>query len=408
MTAVLDDVALPLFLNPSVTALYLTIWSSDETIKELFIQAPYLNVLRFTESQADPLSIQTLLSQSLTAFPSLIEFYVPSNSLLPSLVEIASLLPNLRTLGQSPPEKVYYNRSQFPGRFVPDLKVGSFPSLRELSFTATLSDATALIRHPHFPSHNLACLRLYAIFPLRDRDFIHFSTAAADLCPDIKELAIFVDDHSPHARLHIQFFELAPLLHLRKLACLNIHYLHPIHMSDQDVKDLASNVPYLERLHITTAEPSFVHPRTLPSLPTLTQFARHCPLLRDLTLCLDVTDNDVDALSGAPLLFRSLERLKLHLGFAITSSDEVEPLASFITGMLHDDCVFHATSIVVDDSAVERPLRLSQPISGKCTYIEELVQRMLESRRHWAKVEKRMKTEMQRVRKENERFLRRL
>lgn len=340
------------------------------------------------------------------AFPSLTEFYVPSNSLLPSLVEIASLLPLLRTLGQYPPGKVYCNRSQFPGRFAPDLKVGSFPSLREISFTAALPEATALIRNPHFPSHNLTSLRLYAILPLKDHDFVHFSTAVTDLCPNIKELGIFAGEHSLPALLRIQFFELAPLLHLRKLAYLNIHYRHPVHMSDQDAKDLASSLPYLERLHITAAEPSVAHPHTLPSLATLTQFARHCLLLRDLTLCLDATENHVVPVSGTSSLFQSLQHLKLHLGFATASSDEVEPVASFITGILHDNCAFYAASVVVDDSAVEQSL--SQSISGKCKYIGQLVRRMIESRRHRAMAEKRMKTEMQRVRKENVRFLRRL
>lgn len=155
--------------------------------------------------------------------------------------------------------------------------------------------------------------------------------------------------------------------------------------SDEEAEQLASRWPHLIALDLGPVLPLSTSCQL--TLRSLAHFARHCPKLNHLGLCVD-TEFDIPSHIEAHR-FTALETLELSLS-PIHSSHEV---ARFIAACLPDTAEFYC----VTDSPGE-----AGPFGETWQRVEETVAAVLEARKETrTEITRGMKAEMENLRSEN-------
>lgn len=396
----------PMFMSSSVTELAFSItkqpshpeeiaWAIDEFVANMANIAS----LKIESSILSPPDTEPYILRLLEAYPLLTVLYVPCMALLPSIVEAASRLPKLRVLWNELGRDTVYDSSD-PITFPPTLDGQSFPSLEKLSFTAHVREAVQLLQNPHFPPPSLSSLCFRAIIDTHNasnNSLRPFLQALDEKSKSIQELDIHMQTTVGEGlrRVTIIFPDIAPLLALSNLTRLYLHNDEPIQMTDDEAQQLAAGLPRLIHLDLTRGSSQ---PPTL-TLRCLAHFALHCHELTRLELSLNARD-DVPSAHDA-ISFRHLRFL--HLGSSPIS--DPQPVIRFFARSLPTKCLLLVLQDdIIDDAAVYRP-STGDDLDRCWKEVQNTLSQVLESTQRWIDVERSLRNENEKLRRENERLM---
>ncbi|THH21518.1 hypothetical protein EW146_g26 [Bondarzewia mesenterica] len=198
-----------------------------------------------------------------------------------------------------------------PGPFAPAIEPHAFPSLKALAIAASLEELTSIYVHATFPLSRE---------PGYLRDFLKTTSIA---CTSLDDVFISLGPHGDIDRENakrvrsLEFGDIAPLLDFQRLTSFNIRDAHPIRITDEEVNELASRLPSIQKLRLTV-NPSFMSPPSL-SLRALLPFAQHCGELTELGLCISCDLTASLKLPRSDVSFRKLSFLDLSASQISTS-----------------------------------------------------------------------------------------
>lgn len=325
--------------------------------------------------------IEPGLCRLLEALTDLNTIHLPTNHFQPHLIYRISHLPRLRHL-----YFVFHGSQHQPLRpnrqFVPRPGNNAFSSLQELGLFATLREIRSLLLHDHFPTSNLTTLSL----TFCDNEDLHslrnLLENLAMTSPTLKSLAIILDHFNVPC---VAFADFSSALNFPCLTEFTLCGRTEMAFSDEEAEQLASHWPHLVNLDLSPIFPLSTSCQL--TLRSLAHFARYCPKLKSLRLCVD-TEFDIPSHTEA-YRFAALELLYLSPS-PIDSSHEV---ARFVATSLPDTAEFY--------SLTNSP-REPGPFGDAWQRVEETVAAMLAARKA-TRVEttRAMKTEIESLRKEN-------
>jgi hypothetical protein len=176
--------------------------------------------------------------------------------------------------------------------FSPVLEQGAFPVLWDLAITAPLGDIIQFI-NADFAPINITSLYISTYLELEPEQLHTLLVTLSKKCRLLSQLYIKLL-HIP-AQLELElvpskqitFDTLRPLLSFPNLTTFEVTHRYPVHITLEEIEELASRWPSLEYLSLNE-EPLIMHDFTL-DLRALIFFARHCPNLRRLGLFMDAT-----------------------------------------------------------------------------------------------------------------------
>ena len=249
--------------------------------------------------------------------------------------------------------------------FIPTLSEGAFPSLWDLSMTASFEDAARFIHQPFSPT----CITMLYI----DSQALESPAAVlsllstiADNCLRLESLGLVsVIDAStttpgqPPKGECIGIDTLKPLFKCPNLNALELVHQYPLDLRQQDVELIAVQWPSLETLLLNN-EPVYLDQSNL-SLQALLPFARHCPKLQHLGLFIHATTADLPSIHsfGVPSSdilphFRKLRRLSM----GVSMIAEEGPVALFLSHIcplgirLESGVTWDESTVVADETAL--------------------------------------------------------
>jgi hypothetical protein len=214
--------------------------------------------------------------------------------------------------------------------FNPTLSEGAFPSLWDLSMTASFDNAARFIHKPFAPT-SITMLYIDSQVLETPADVLNLLHTIADNCHLLESLGLvstidasFVSADQPQKADCIGIDTLKPLFQCTNLNALELVHQYPLDLQQEDVELIATKWPSLETLLLNN-EPVYLSQSNL-TLQALLPFARHCPKLRHLGLFIHATTADLPSISSFGLpssddhpRFRSLRRLSM--GVSIISEE---------------------------------------------------------------------------------------
>ncbi|OCH87176.1 hypothetical protein OBBRIDRAFT_796441 [Obba rivulosa] len=305
--------------------------------KDVVARMPYITELdlRFLCPVRD---IQDELLELIRGLPELQRIILPVYSLTSSIIEGLSKLQHLGVIqfeyinqGNGDPDDLQY--------FAPRLEEGSFPALYDLSLSLHLSDMTRLLKSNFAPT-NLTSLYVHALTASDQATVVEFFAVVAENCKMLTHL--YLDAMvligkmdlplTPQTDERLTFDALRPLLSCTKLKTFDLRWPTLVHLSQENVEEIAVSWPDIEVL-VLNSEP-IPHPHADP--PTLTlrallPLAQHCPKLTELGFHMDASTADLDVWDMSPTPsaqpFKALK--KLYVG--LSAIHEAGPVALFLS-----------------------------------------------------------------------------
>ena len=222
--------------------------------------------------------------------------------------------------------------------FNPSLSEGAFPSLWDLSMTASFEDAARFIHKPFAPT-SITMLYIDSQVLETPADVFDLLSMIADNCHLLQSLGLvsiidasIIDLDQPPKAECININTLKPLFKCPNLNALELVHQYPLDLQQQDVELIAKQWPSLETLLLNN-EPVYLNQSNL-TLQALLPFARHCPKLQHLGLFIHATTADLPSISsfGVPsseILPRFCKLRRLSMGVSIIT--EEGPVALFLS-----------------------------------------------------------------------------
>ncbi|KAI0367140.1 hypothetical protein BV20DRAFT_950872 [Pilatotrama ljubarskyi] len=279
----------------------------------------------------------------LRGFGQLQQVSLPIFSLTPRVLTELSTLKHVVAITAGHPAQAEPGDRRDVADFSPTIPEDAFITLRGLTFSAQLPDATRLLNTSLFPARltrlHIKTVRIATSTALRD-----FFCVVQARCTSLVDLSVdyIIAPDSPIAsppplpqdRPSITTFR--PLFSARSIRIFEFRWDYALNLSDDDMEEFAGSWPSLESLQL--------HPEPVPepngptlSLRALIPFARHCANLRYLALHIDASEpSELSHLLRSPgiMPFRRLETLAVGLS-AITKA---EPVTLFLSQLLPLGC----------------------------------------------------------------------
>lgn len=335
----------------------------------------------FFRAGGRPSLIEPGLCRLLEALPDLTRIHLPMDHFLPHLMYRLSRISRLRCLDFSFPGS-QRDPSQHNRQFVPRLDSNAFPALQKFTLFATLPEMQSFLLHENSPTLNLTTLSLAFCYNGYSHSLRDLMENLAMVSPALESLTFYTEyDILPR----VAFTDFSAVL---KFPCLSEFTLSgdtEMAFSDEEAEQLASHWPHLIRLDLS---PDFPFSTSCElTLRSLAHFARYCPKLKVLGLCVD-TEFDIPSHTEAHR-FTALEELNLTMS-PIYSSHKI---VRFITASLPDTAQFY---FVADDHDE------AEPFSETWKRVDETVAAVLEARKE-TRVEtiRGVRAEMEDLRREN-------
>lgn len=261
------------------------------------------------------------------------------------IAECVSSLENLGTL------EFQYLQEQGCGDpedtiiFKPALAEGAFPSLWDLSLTASFNDATGFINIPFAPA-NLTMLYIDSHLFETPADILRALTTIADNCQLLKSLALISliepnmlpgDAYSKDDCINIE--TLQPLFGCPNLTSLELLHQFPLDLRQEDIEEVVTKWPSLETLLLNN-EPAYLERSSL-TLEALLPFAQHCPNLRHLGLFINASTMELPSHyldSSSTYRYMPFRKLR-HLSMGVSPIAEEGPIALFLSQICPLHCL---------------------------------------------------------------------
>lgn len=218
---------------------------------------------------------------------------VPIYCLTPRLLTEVSRLERLVTITLGDPARAEPGSRADVAHFAPAIGGNAFPSLRSLSFSSQVADATQLLRTSLFPAQ-LTELHFKSIVTATPAALHDLFSAIRDRCTSLVQLSVdyIIAPDSPlasppppfHVRPSLETFR--PLFAARCLRAFELRWDYALNLSDDDIDEFAQSWPSLESLQLNSEPVPEDNGPTL-TLRALLPFAMHCPHLRHLGLHVD-------------------------------------------------------------------------------------------------------------------------
>ncbi|KAF8068091.1 hypothetical protein FPV67DRAFT_1669955 [Lyophyllum atratum] len=295
--------------------------------------------LRFSITSIENLTIN--LVQNLTKLQKLT---LPRFCFTTKIAEAVSHLEDLEAIEYEYFEQQGCGVSEDVMHFKPSLTEGSFPSLWDLNITVLFDDATNFLDTSFAPT-NLTSLFLESLIIETPTKVLRLITAIAENCQALKTLALvsLVDSSTfatqvPNKDDSITMDTLRPLLTCPNLASLDLIHHRPLHLQQEDMEEIATSWPDLEKLFLNN-EPVYMERSTL-TLQALLPFARHCPKLHTLGLFIDATAADIPPSSDPASAYQDIPFKALRrLSMGVSIIGEEGPVALFLSRICPLDCI---------------------------------------------------------------------
>lgn len=224
--------------------------------------------------------------------------------------------------------------------FAPELTDDAFPNLLGLSMMATFHDAARFFQTKFSPT-NLK--RLYVESNINESpSSIHsLLSVVSDKCQNLKTIRLvsYPSNSLPDANAlaDLTIDPLKPLLKLSNLVMIDLVHPHPLALNQTDIELLASSWPSLTSLKLNNHPIHHTAPSSL-TLEALVPFAKHCPGLTRLRLCVDANDELVPPVDLVP--FQNLEKLDM----GVSGITKIEHVALYLSSILPPKCKVIATA----------------------------------------------------------------
>ncbi|KAF8591499.1 hypothetical protein K439DRAFT_901007 [Ramaria rubella] len=326
-----------LFMSPSLQSFEVfaltftprTIRTFFQTLQE---RSPHLRFF-YLHATGSVIPVETFLAEFLRSLSYLEVIQLPCYWQTKSVVYALSSLKHLRSVRTHVPSRTIYKGNQREVEDVGSINFleGSFAGLKTFYIDGRrLSDVESLLRKPFAPRHltTLTVMSLHIESPSTLHDFIKGLT---EVCPLLRHIvfALYVSETS-HAPAIITFETLRPLLDFQRLVGFKITHKEPLHITENDIKELALCWPTLETLHLCHDPyiPEDAHVDDGLSPRSLLPFAEHCPNLKELGIYLNATR--WAHLTDIPIIPRTFCRLqRLHVGVSRVANANV--IARFLS-----------------------------------------------------------------------------
>ncbi|KAF8068083.1 hypothetical protein FPV67DRAFT_1669950 [Lyophyllum atratum] len=227
-------------------------------------------------------------------------------------------------------------------QFKPSLVEGSFPSLWDLNITVLFDDATNFLDTSFAPT-NLTSLFLESLIIETPTNVLRLVTAIAENCQLLKMLVLvshgssIVSTQVPNKDDCLTMDTLRPLFKCPNLISLDVMHHHPLHLQQEDVEEIATSWPGLEKLFLNN-EPIYLEQSNL-TLRALLPFARYCPKLHTLGLFINATTADIPSPSDTTSPYQHMPFKALRcLSMGVSIIQEEGPVALFLSQICPLDC----------------------------------------------------------------------
>ncbi|PIL34577.1 hypothetical protein GSI_03356 [Ganoderma sinense ZZ0214-1] len=350
-----------MFMHDSIKEFAVTLvpspgYSLGTFFQEIKLRMPRLTHLdlKFTFSVCE---IENDLCRLLEGLPKLQKLTMPRFTLTNKVIETLSLLPDLGTIQFEYIDQGCGDSADL-AKWNPALQEGAFPALYDFTISAEISQMLRFVQGPFFPGSSLKSFYFHILTTTAPALLHDFLAAVADACPALAELYLdFVGTphpivyrrDPPHGDL-VTWATLRPVLKCPKLTTFHFRWDTPLLISHADVAELAAAWPALEVLVLNNEAPPTARPSSNSSssssssstltLDALLPFARHCPRLRELGLCLaaETASRAVPALPP----FRALRTLGLGLSRIPPAQTDSEAAALFLSQLCPPGCAVTA------------------------------------------------------------------
>jgi hypothetical protein len=264
--------------------------------------------------------------------------------------------------------------------FTPSLSEGAFPSLWDLSMTASFRDAARFVDIPFAPT-SITMLYIDSQALETPADVLNLLDIIAENCEQLQSLGLVstinaivtvTPDQPPKADC-INISTLKPLFKCPALTALELVHQYPLDLLQEDVELIASKWPSLETLLLNN-EPVYLNQSKL-TLQALLPFARHCPKLRHLGLFIHATTADLPSITSFGLpksddrpCFQKLRRLSMGVSILV----EEGPVALFLSHICPLGCKLES-GVTWDESIVVGE-ETALAIEGRCEKWNKVVE----------------------------------
>ena len=251
-----------------------------------------------------------------------------------------SQLPSLRVITFDYPTKCGIGNAIDVIDLRPTFNPESFPSLVDLSFSATFEDAASLLEMDIAP--NLEILFIHSPMLETAAQLQHLLKRLATNRRGLTQLCLSsispMSDASNHKEMyHVSFETLEPLLDFMSLVDFQIAYHCPFQLNNAELGTLVRDWSHLEVLHLCS-DP-FLRLKSTLTPAVLPIIAERCPKLRALSLYIDTHIEGprppvTDLLD--PTRFTSLERIEF--GTSALQAADITSFCLFLGDLLPVSC----------------------------------------------------------------------
>ncbi|KAG8916782.1 hypothetical protein FRC01_002873 [Tulasnella sp. 417] len=280
------------FLSGELTELYLEMSTqipskANEVFKAIVHRTPSL-VTFSLEARVRDINIDISLARWLETTTKLKDLSFPPYYLTPDLIRALGSLPKLKRIEQN----IKFAHTSDSTRLLQSLPPGTFPSLIQISFNATLSEARKLLSASQDVGSRLRQIDLHACGDLDSDDVLNFVRCVAENCPLMTNLILDLFERLETGERFISPLEMTMLESLypcKRLQALEIAYPLPFTFQEDDVERMGRAWPQMFSLDVCP-EPDYAYPLSGHmgnSLSILSVFARALPKLRALGLYLN-------------------------------------------------------------------------------------------------------------------------
>lgn len=253
------------------------------------------------------------------------------------------------------------NPTREPTGFLPRLEKDAYPSLEEFGFSADAPSSITFIEQEFFPAQ-IRKLELDMVSSQLPDVVQKLFMCVASRCPGLEEFFfsdIASDPIHPNAQ-HLSGDVLRPLFSIRGLLSLSIHHSRRLHITSEDIQDLASAFPAIQVLHLNPS-PEYYSAEIPPlNLSVLNSLARQCPNLKALSL--SVCGNTVPNLDKHDVMdiaaFKSLK--DLSFGNSVPPGENIGPISLFLLQVLPSKCSITGADLSWND--VSEQLQILLPM----------------------------------------------
>lgn len=297
----------PLFMHKDITRVLFSFHSSKDVatyIQTVHSQMPNLSHVHLKET---PYRSEDNITELFSGIPRLQSVVIPTSQLAPKVIATLSKLAHLSKITATMKEDPKHGFCGEIGNVSHFLEVGTFPSLAVLDIT---------IPWKYFASSGFMpgtirefTIRSYSLLVATPNAVHDILSALANNCKRLQNISLQLLDIGAVGVIPadpVTFDALRPVLSLSQLTAFRIAHQDPIHLTMDDMEELASTCHALEVLDLNMA-PLAMNYNQLP-IQALLPFARHCPNMTELGLFLGATPSNFN-ISANLRPFRRLERL---------------------------------------------------------------------------------------------------